>query len=158
MMSHRTLLIFFALTVALGAYAADSARSKAMPPNVVVSLQRFVREHEFVGEYDYLCAEFAVSNCTSRAVWFTGYSLETPVYDFQYLKDNEWEDSPRGYCGVGMKRQRLPAHTSIKFTVLVEHGEEKPQVMRVGISCSPQKDYKKETEKTYWSEKIKLKR
>jgi hypothetical protein len=42
--------------------------------------------------------------------------------------------------------------------VPVERDAQKPRVMRVGLSCAPQKTYKTEVEKTYWSEKVEPKK
>jgi hypothetical protein len=150
MTSYRTLLVCFVLFFAQGGDAADTAQLKAKPPDVIVTFQRFVTEDDFQ------CAEFMVSNCTAHAMW--GDSLESPVYDVQYLEDGQWEDSQLGWCGVGMDRRRLAVHKSIKITVLVEHYAQQPRAMRFGISCSPQKRYKKEVEKTYWSEKVEPKK
>jgi hypothetical protein len=148
MTPSRTLFLCFVLLFVYGGNAADTAQPKAKPPDISVDFQRFITEH------NYQCAEFMVSNCTAHTLWFTGYSLESPVYDVQYLTDGQWEDSQVGWCGVGMDRRPLAAHETIKFKVLVEHDAQKPRVMRVGLSCSPKQDYKKEVEKTYWSEKV----
>ena len=149
MTPRSSLLICFSLFFAHEGYAADTAQAKGTSPAVIVSFQGFVTQ------YGYQSAAFVVSNCTAGAVWFTGYTSEMPVYDVQYLKNGQWVDSWMGLCGTGLDSRQLVAHKTIRFTMPLTGDEAHIwQVMRVGLTCSPQKDYKKESSETYWSEKI----
>ena len=155
MTSHRTFLVCLALVIAFSGYAVNSTQTKAESPNVVVSFQRFVTKHASDGDYE--CAEFVVSNCTAKAVWFKGHDLDWPYHYVQYLKNGQWEYTI-GSCALGVDRYKLDAYGTIKFTEGVWLDPQKTRVMRVGISCSPQKDYNKEVEKIYWSEKVEVKK
>src|ERR1043166_6877637 len=80
---------------------------------VDVTFQRFVRLH---GDRH---AEFCVTNALAQPVWFAGYSLQSPLFKIQLLKDGRWQDSPMGWCGAGLGLRELPSKASTTFTVPV---------------------------------------
>jgi hypothetical protein len=159
----RPLIVFFILIVVVvgNGNAADSkTEAKSSHQDCAVVFRRFYKE--FSSEY----AEFTLTNATARSVWFAGYDSESPLYEVQILKDGQWEDEDVGWCGVGVERLKLRSNQSTTFRVPILYETEwdlnadklretdKPKVMRVGVSCSPEKDYTKGGHKTYRSEKI----
>jgi hypothetical protein len=149
MTPRLALPICFALFLTCEGYAGETAQPKVTSPAVIVSLQGFVLQ------YGYQSTAFMVSNCTARAVWFTGNSSESPLYHLQYLENGQWVDSPGLWCGNGLDRQQLAAYKTIRFTTPLAGGAAQgSRVLRLGLSCSPQEDFKNELQETYWSEKI----
>jgi hypothetical protein len=149
--------VFIACLLGLSqlAFTTNSAASETQSKQaaVTISYQRLFEQEGF------LCVELVLSNCTSQAVWFDGHGAHSPLYQIQSFKDRAWKDLGRGSCLTGVERRSLGSHESFKFTaVLIESGHVKSSGMRVGLSCSPKKDFEKEFEKIYWSEKIEIKR
>ena len=150
-MTTRHSIIFTLLVAAVGiCHAADTSKptAKAKSPEVVITFQRFVTLHGVRH------AEFVVSNTSPKSVWFTGYSLESPIYYVEHLDGNRWVAKEMGwFCGTGLEWQEIPSHQRTTFTVDIEKSEFK-KTMRAGVRFSPDKKYSKETEKIYWSEKV----
>jgi hypothetical protein len=150
-MTPRQTFIFRLLVAAVGiCHAADTSKptEKAKSPEVVITFQRFVTLY---GERH---AEFALSNATPNSVWFTGYSVQSPIYYVEHLDGNRWVAKEMGwFCGTGLERREIPSHERTTFTVFIEKSEHK-KTMRAGVWFSADKKYSKETEKIYWSEKV----
>ena len=142
---HRTILACFIFAVACIGCATNPQPPKAKSP-VLVSFQGFVTEGE------HRCAQFVVSNCTSRAVWYSGYGSGSPIYQSQFLEENGWKNVGAGWCDFGMSRFNIPAHRTITFTVWASRAGQEGPTMRVGVSCSPKKQEEHDT--IYWSEKV----
>jgi hypothetical protein len=113
---------------------------------VDVTFQRFVRLH---GDRH---AEFCVTNALAQPVWFAGYSLQSPLFKIQLLKDGRWQDSPMGWCGAGLGLRELPSKASTTFTVPVPPHTSEQRMMRVGLTCWPEKHQTKVVASEYWSD------
>ena len=109
--------------------------------------------HRFVFHKDYWSAEFAVSNRTSRSVWFMGYTYTNPIYSIQYMDNGQWSEDQMGWCGNGMERLEFSTHASFALQVPVDSSGSN-KTFRVGIACSSKKKYGEKTVTTYWSDKI----
>ncbi len=57
--------------------------------------------------------EFTLSNAASRSIWFTGYSLHSPLYSIEHQEGTRWVPQQIGWCGTGLDRQQLKANESI---------------------------------------------
>lgn len=114
---------------------------------VAVTFQRYVFP------YNHPHAELILSNQTSHSVWFTGYGSASPAYSIQHLENDRWAEKQRFWCGTGLERWEFSAHQSIRLQVSVNPSMSNT-TFRVGINCSPEKEYDKKTAVTCWSDKI----
>ena len=143
----RTILVCLALTDGIAGSAADLPHTKT---DVVLTFERVVNEagHEQ--------AQFAITNCTARSIWFSGYDLKHPLYKVEFMHTNQWVQGFTGWCGVAAKRLELPSQKTSTFLVPLEHLGQRPQAIRVSLTCGPQKKYMEGLEKTYHSKDVVL--
>ena len=64
-------------------------------------------------------ATFRVTNHTSSAIVFHGYSAADPLYQQEVLVDGTWESSMLGWCGTGASEHTLEPGASLELRVFV---------------------------------------
>ena len=127
--------------------------------------------HKYVKEKWGWDTQFTVTNCSERPLWFSGYSLQSPLYVTEDLVGKQWRPSDGGWCGNGVRRRRLAPHTAIQFVVPMCYRDVHVKFMRVGVRFSPNeegfwwtengpghvKGPKDPEEEIYWSRPVRVK-
>jgi hypothetical protein len=99
--------------------------------------------------------EFTITNGLEHPVWLAGYSLQSSVYEIEFLGE-EWRGPLSLWCGcgTGIDLRELAPNASARFTVPIEHYKSRPEQMRIGVTCWPEKSYRKDLAKVYWSDVV----
>ena len=71
-------------------------------------------------------------NPGSQDLEYWGYGAEGPMYQMQNFDSGEWKDAMLGWCGMGAAPQRLRAHGSQRFEIMV-----RDTPSRVGLLLLP---------------------
>jgi hypothetical protein len=98
--------------------------------------------------------EFTITNALAHPVWFAGYSLQSPAYEIQSVGEEWGGPLSLWWCGTGIDLRELAPNASAKFTVLIERHKSRPKQIRVGVTCWPEKSYRKDLAKVYWSDAV----
>ncbi len=77
---------------------------------------------------------FRLTNTARNAIWFTGYSLDSPLYTSATRTAKGWEDEIGGWCGTGADLRRLPEGQSTEFSVWLL--DETADAIQVQVHCS----------------------
>ncbi len=102
---------------------------------------------------------YVIANQGNAPVYYSGYPPSEyrprppegevhPFYEIQIKSDSRWIARKMGWCGTGSERMRLKPGFAGKFTV--HQFTDEPEI-RVGVSCSPSKEFTYSEYEIVWS-------
>lgn len=104
--------------------------SAAVTSMAQVSLQRTGGQWSPYGSY---LSDIRLSNHSKDTITFEGYAPASPVYVVETRQLAGWKGEDASWCGVGLRKQQMPAGGEISFQVAAP---ERRAAWRVGVHFS----------------------